>query len=78
MLVGALKSVLGYIVDEEFEEWKAWFNSHSEPDGTFDLGKHPDLCAWMENWAGMNRPDFSELNNTGESVSFDLSTLRRG
>ena len=78
MLVGALKSVLGYIVDEEFEEWKAWFNSHSEPDGTFDLGKHPDLVDFLKGFAGMKKPDYSKLNNTGDSISFDLSTLRRG
>ena len=77
-LVGALKSVLGYIVDE-FEEWKEWFNSHAEPDGTFNLDKHPDLINWMEKFLEIKRPDYRRLpNNLGDTVSFDLSTLKRG
>lgn len=65
-------------MDEEFEEWKVWFDSHKEPDGTINLGKHPDLCDWMLKWSGMNKPDLSKMKNTGESVNFDISTLRKG
>lgn len=65
---------------DEFEEWKEWFDSHKEPDGSIILDKHPDLVKWMEAWykqfEPMSKEELAELMNIpglGETVNFDFS-----
>ena len=60
-------------MSEEFEEWKTWFDSHKDLDGTINLDKHPDLANYLQSMFIPPAIKFKDLpNNLGLSVNFDL------
>ena len=64
-------------MDEEFEEWKAWFDSHKEPDGSIDLSKHNDLTDYLKKMYMPPSIKFKDLpDNLGETINFDFSSMR--
>lgn len=62
-------------MDEEFEEWKTWFDSHKEPNGSIDLSKHPDLVQYLSSWLTPPKHNFKELpSNLGLTVNYERNT----
>jgi hypothetical protein len=60
-------------MDDEFEEWKAWVDSHKNEKGEIDLSKHPEFAEYLQQmFAPLKRFDTNLLCNTGESVSFSM------
>jgi len=69
------------MIDEEFEEWKAWFDSHKEPDGSIHLAKHPHLVDHISDILGIGpKPNWSDLEdlNVGSTLDFKLIDVKHG
>ncbi len=66
-------------MDEDFEEWKAWFDSHKDENGDIDLSKHPHLVGHLTNTLGLKTKTIDDLDlyNLGSSVNFD-SGIKHG
>lgn len=67
-------------MEDYFEEWKEWFDTHKEPDGTINLSKHGDLERYLQNMykpKKCNTEDLNKITGLGETVSFDLSSIKR-
>lgn len=59
---------------EEFEEWKAWVDSHKNEKGEIDLGKHPEFAQYL---IQMFKPKINFAtewpSNTGERINFSTT-----
>lgn len=67
-------------LEDEFEEFKEWFDSHKEPDGTIILSKHPDLCKYLNhlyNPKKIKMGDLYRIKGLGDTISFDLKGIVR-
>jgi len=63
---------------EDFEEWKAWFDSHKEPDGTINLDKRPHLVDEINRCMGVPPKSFDNIpENAGHTVNFNLAEIVR-
>jgi hypothetical protein len=64
-------------LDEEFKEW---FDSHKEPDGTIISSNHPDLCKYFNhvyNPKRISMDDLYEIKGLGDTVSFEIKEIDR-
>lgn len=67
-------------MEDDFEDWKRWFDSHKEPDGKIILGKHPELCIYLTMMFNHPTLSMNKLNNIeglGETVNFDLTNIKK-
>lgn len=67
-------------LDDDFEEWKLWFDSHKEPNGSINLDKHPDLVSYIQNMFEPKKPrieDLMKIKGLGETVNFDLTNIKK-
>lgn len=63
--------------DHEFDEWKTWFDSHKEPDGTIDLSKHPELQQYLVAMFKPPNKNFKDLaGNLGLTVNYEIHPRR--
>ncbi len=64
-------------MDEEFEQWETWFDSHKESGRSVYLSKNPDLCAWLDEFP-MTKEFPQDFPNLGETVNYDYHTIEHG
>lgn len=67
-------------MDDDFEEWKTWFDSHKDEDGSINLSDHLPLVRHMNNILGMNpkKINMKDLENLGSTINFDVNKIKHG
>lgn len=61
------------ILDDEFEEWRIWFDSHKNKDGKINLDENPELVNYLQHFYNTKVvliADFEPIKNFGDTVNF--------
>ena len=60
------------ILDDQFEEWRIWFDSHKNKDGKINLDENPELVSYLQHFYN-TKVAFDSLGITYDEGNWDLN-----